>query len=71
MSPTSTHASVAGSSSSLHVSPTNTVARRNEAEPTPAIRKVVEEVLEEVGQASVNVPTGRSRKHRRHAEIQF
>ncbi|KAG1748715.1 hypothetical protein EDB19DRAFT_1926601 [Suillus lakei] len=40
MSPTSTHASVAvSSSSSLHVSPTNTVARRNEAEPTPAIRR--------------------------------
>lgn len=76
MSPTSTHASVAvSSSSSLHVSPTNTVARRNEAEPTPAIRDVVKEFLEEIGQspaARPNVPAGRSRKHRRRVgEIQF
>lgn len=73
MSPTSTHASVAVSSS-LHVSPTNTVARRNKAEPTPAIRKVVEEFLEDVGQAStakLNVPAGRSWRHRRHVEIPF
>ncbi|KAG2342149.1 hypothetical protein BDR05DRAFT_367058 [Suillus weaverae] len=75
MSPTSTHASVAvSSSSSLHVSPTNTVARRNEAEPTPAIREVLEGFLEEVGQApaaNLNVPAGRSWQHRRRVEIQF
>ncbi|KAG2155897.1 uncharacterized protein EDB93DRAFT_1222168 [Suillus bovinus] len=74
MNPTSTHASVAASSSSLHVSPTNTVARRYEAEPTPAIRGVVEEFAEELGQAptaNMNVPAGRSWKHRRRVEIQF
>ncbi|KAG0704266.1 hypothetical protein DFH29DRAFT_802250 [Suillus ampliporus] len=76
MSPTSTHASVgASSSTSLHVSPTNTVARRDEAEPTPAIRGAIEEFLEGVGQAQVvksNVPAGMSRRHRRRiSEIQF
>jgi hypothetical protein len=75
MSPTSAHASVAvSSSSSLHVSPTNTVARRNEAEPTPYIHEVLEGSSEEVGQppaAKLNVPAGRSWKHRRRVEIQF
>lgn len=75
MSPTSTHPSAAvSSSSSLHVSPTNTVARRNEAEPTPEIREVVDGFLEEISQppaANLNVPAGRSWKHRRRVEIQF
>ncbi|KAG2065308.1 hypothetical protein BDR04DRAFT_1108648 [Suillus decipiens] len=74
MSSTSTHASVPVSSSSLHVSPTNTVARRNEAEPTPAIHEAVEEFLEEVGQvpaAKLNMPASRSWNHRRRVEIQF
>ncbi|KAG1906515.1 uncharacterized protein F5891DRAFT_1101054 [Suillus fuscotomentosus] len=75
MNPTSTRTSIGvSSSSSLHVSPTNTVARRNEAAPTPAIREAVQEFLEEVGQvpvAKLNVPAGRSWKHRRRVEIQF
>lgn len=77
MSPTtSTIASVRGSSStSLHVSPTNTVARRNEAEATPAVRGIVEEFLEDIAQAPAtkpNVPAERNRKHRRRiSEIQF
>jgi hypothetical protein len=74
MSPTSTHASVAvSSSSSLHVSPTNTVARRNQAEPTPAIREVAEgfEEVVQLPTAELNVPAGRSWKHRRRVEIQF
>lgn len=75
MGPSSTLASVtASTSSSLHVSPTNTVARRYEAEPTPAIREAVEEILEGIAQAPAakpDIPAGRSRKHRSRVEIQF